>query len=301
VLEDFVKKVKRDPKDYKAFKDDAHWTTWNRGLQATASKQRVEQVIDLTLDPTTLAGATAELFKEQSTYMFKVFSETLHTSHGRSCIAAFGTTQDGRKVYKNTSSRFAQLKITELEEKIHNLKLVKDWSGTATTFLNHWGDQVINVNLYKEPTDQTPTSVKLEWIKHAVKDHIALAAGINAHEANTHAMRGTFMNSLLHPELYNEDLQWAQILMRLNTYATEYDESFKKIKKARRVINTAGRGAGRGRGQTGGRSGHGGTGRGADRNAGVNSGWIDPDKRRPYSGVLSTSPVWGTQQCWSCR
>lgn len=283
-LEEFIKKVKRDPKDYKAFKDDAHWTTWNRGLQATASTQRVERVIDLTLDPTTLAGATAELFKEQSTYMFKVFSDTLHTSHGRSCIAAYGTTQDGRKVYEKlasyyTSSRFAQLKITELEEKIRNLKLDKDWTGTATTFLNHWGDQVINLNLYKEPTDQTPTSVKLEWIKRAVKDHVALAAGINAHEANTHTMRGTFTNPLLHPELYDEDLQWAQILTRLNTIATEYDESFKKIKKAQRLVNTAGRGSGRGRDQTGGRSGRGGgTGRGADRNSGVKSGWIDPDE-----------------------
>jgi hypothetical protein len=67
---------------------------WNHGLQATASTQRVERVIDLTLDPSTLAGATAELFKEQSTYMFKVFSDTLLTLHGQSCIAAFGTTQD---------------------------------------------------------------------------------------------------------------------------------------------------------------------------------------------------------------
>jgi hypothetical protein len=115
---------------------------------------RVEQVIDLTLDPTTLVGATTELFKEQSTYMFKVFLDTLHTLHGQSCIASFGTMQDGRKVYKRlasyyTSSHFAQLKITELEEKIGNLKLDNDWMRMATTFLNHWGDQVINLNLYK--------------------------------------------------------------------------------------------------------------------------------------------------------
>jgi hypothetical protein len=72
--------------------------------------------------------------------------------------------QVGRKVYEKlasyyTSSHFAQLKIMELEEKIRNLKLDKDWTGTATTFLNHWGNQVINLNLYKEPTDQTPIRV----------------------------------------------------------------------------------------------------------------------------------------------
>jgi hypothetical protein len=91
-------------------------------------------------------------------------------------------------------------------------------------------------------------------------------------------MCDTFTNPLLHPELYDKDLQWAQILMRLDIIAMEYDKSFKKIKKAQRVVDTVGRSAGRGRGNTGGCSGHGGAGGGSDRNAGVNSGWINPDE-----------------------
>jgi hypothetical protein len=70
----------------------------------TAYMRRRNGNIDLTLDPTTLVGAMTSLFKEQSTYMYKVFSDTLHMSHGRSCISAFGTTQNGQGVYMKICS-----------------------------------------------------------------------------------------------------------------------------------------------------------------------------------------------------
>ena len=289
-LENFLKGIKREPKDFKQFKDDAYWITWNRTLQTTARAQNVAKVLDLAYDPTILTGDALSLFTEQNIYLFKVFSDTLHTSFGRSCISQNSVAQDGRGVYTQlsayyTSSRFAQLKVTELAEKIRNMKLDKDWTGTSSSFLNHWGDQIINLNLYKQPNDQTTTSVKLEWIKSAVKDHPALAAGINAHEANIHTMKATFHNPATHPELYDEEAQWAQIMTRLATIATEYDANFKQVKKTQRAVNNAAtRGGGSG-GRGGGRDG-----RGRGRSGGRTStftpiGWIEPEKWQKMSST----------------
>ena len=165
------------------------------------------------------------------------------------------------------------------------MKLDKDWTGTSSSFLNHWGDQIINLNLYKQPNDQTTTSVKLEWIKSAVKDHPALAAGINAHEANIHTMKATFHNPATHPELYDEEAQWAQIMTRLATIATEYDANFKQVKKTQRAVNNAAtRGGGSG-GRGGGRDGRG-RGRGGGRTSTFTPiGWIEPEKWQKMSAT----------------
>jgi hypothetical protein len=74
-------------------------------------------------------------------------------------------------------------------------------------------------------------------------------------------------------------------MTRLTTIATEYDDTFKKVKKTQRTVNNASRGGGgrSGRGETrGGRS----TGRGRGTgNVAANTGWIDPEKWKNMSSA----------------
>ena len=100
---------------------------------------------------------------------------------------------------------------------------------------------------------------------------------------NVHTLRATFHDQSTNPELYDEDHQWAQIMTRLTTIATEYDDTFKKVKKTQRTVNNASRGGGgrSGRGETrGGHSTGWGSGTG---NVAANTGWIDQEKWKAMS------------------
>ena len=284
-LESFKKQMKRDPKEFLPLKEDYMYYDWLWKIKATAKSQGVDRVLDLTLDPTTFTGANLALYEQQTTYLFKVLSDTLKTSQGKSFVLASSATQDGRAVFERldnyyTASRHAELAVQKLTDDIQKLRLDKDYKGTSSSFLVNWMGMIYKLNQCKDAQNQVSTSTKLGWIKCSLQDHKELAGGINNHIANINNLKSMF-TAAEKPELYNEEIQWLQIIDRLTTVATEFDANSKDTRAKERAVNTAGRG---GRGRESGRGTRGGRGdrnaargRGGRTSQATESTWVDPE------------------------
>jgi hypothetical protein len=79
----FRSNIKITISDYPKLKEDKHWRTYNRLLQATAANHDTLQVLDDTYIPAIEDEVT---FQQKQYFMYNVFTQTLNTSKGRLCV-----------------------------------------------------------------------------------------------------------------------------------------------------------------------------------------------------------------------
>jgi hypothetical protein len=79
-ITDFRKGVKHSISDYKAFKEDRYFNSWQRHLQTTARSHNVDNVINLLCVPT--KQDEQDLLDEQKKFVYSVLEQTVLTPDG---------------------------------------------------------------------------------------------------------------------------------------------------------------------------------------------------------------------------
>ena len=79
-MTDFRKGVKRSISDYKPFKEDRCFNSWQRHLQTTACSHNVDNVINLACVPS--ASKEVTLLEEQKKFVCSVLEQTVLTPDG---------------------------------------------------------------------------------------------------------------------------------------------------------------------------------------------------------------------------
>jgi hypothetical protein len=137
---DFRKGVKRSISDYKPFKEDHYFNSWQRHLQTTARSHNVDNVINLSYVPVTQEEIS--LLKEQKKFVYSVLEQTVLTPDGILIIRVHSDTGDASAVYADLVDRYgrstaAQLAGNELESELAGFCIDATWTKTNLAFLAH--------------------------------------------------------------------------------------------------------------------------------------------------------------------
>ena len=182
---DFRKGVRRSIADYKKFKEDRFFNSWNRHFQTTARSHNVDNVINLSYVATTADAIS--LLTEQKCFVFSVLEQTVLTSDGILLVRTHSDTGDATKVYSDLVDRYgkstaAQLAATELEEDISTFRLDSTWKKTNLAFLIAWTTKILDLDLVLE--NSVTTSQKRIWFTRALAPKVMLAMAISQFEAS---------------------------------------------------------------------------------------------------------------------
>ena len=83
---EFQRQIKFDISAYPKLLKEKHYATWNREFKAIATAQGLSDVLDITIDPTTLDLPSQELDRTKNQAMYPVFQRTLMTSATKSIV-----------------------------------------------------------------------------------------------------------------------------------------------------------------------------------------------------------------------
>ena len=182
---DFRKGVRRSISDFKKFKEDRFFNSWNRHFQTTARSHNVDNVINLSYVAST--ADEISLLTEQKRFVFSVMEQTVQTSDGILLVRTHSDTGDATKVYSDLIDRYgkstaAQLAATELEEDISTFRLDSTWKKTNLAFLIAWTTKILDLDLVLEHS--ITTSQKRIWFTRALAPKVMLAMAISQFEAS---------------------------------------------------------------------------------------------------------------------
>jgi hypothetical protein len=184
-VEAFRKGVRRNISDFKPFKEDRYWYSWQRHLLTTARSQNIEKVFDLSYQPTT--ASEIALLAEQQRYAFGVLEHTVTTSDGLVFIRIHSASGDATKVYSCMVDRYSKstaalLAASELEEALSTFRLDSTWKKSCLAFLNTWTTKVLDLdNVLIHPTTE---SQKRIWFVRSIAPKALLAMSISQFEAS---------------------------------------------------------------------------------------------------------------------
>jgi hypothetical protein len=184
-INDFRKSVKRSVTDYKPFKEDRFFNSWNRHLQTMARSHNVDNVINLSYVATTPEDIA--LLAEQKKFVFSVLEQTVLTPDGILLVRIHSETGDASKVYSDLVDRYgkstaAQLAATELEGEISIFRLDATWKKSNLAFLVAWTTKVLDLDLVLE--EPVTASQKRIWFTRALAPKALLSMAISQFEAS---------------------------------------------------------------------------------------------------------------------
>ena len=91
-LQDWRRSAKRDKSQYEDMKDDKYFTSWNRGLVATARTHHTSFVLQEDYVPRD--ESESKVFHEMQAFMYSVFEVHLKTDKGKSLVSQYEDTYD---------------------------------------------------------------------------------------------------------------------------------------------------------------------------------------------------------------
>jgi hypothetical protein len=148
-ISEFRKGVKRSVSDYKPFKEDRFFNSWQRHLKITARSHNVDNVIDLTYAPST--PDEVALLLEQQKFFFSVFEQTVLTPDGLLILRKHSDSGDATAVYTDLVERYgkstaAQLAANELETDLTEFRMDSSWTKTNLAFLIAWTTKSLDLD-----------------------------------------------------------------------------------------------------------------------------------------------------------
>jgi hypothetical protein len=175
-LQDWRRSAKRDKSHYEDMKDDKFFTSWNRGLVATARTHHTSLVLRDDYVPRN--QSEVQVFLEMQAFMYSVFEVHLKTDKGKSLVSQYEETYDAQSIYRELakhalSSTAAQLSGDTLLQYITSTRYPGTWRGSSYGFVLHWKEQVMKYErLELEPF---PPKQKLRMLQNTVGDVTELA------------------------------------------------------------------------------------------------------------------------------
>jgi len=230
VVAEFKKSIKRDPSVYMKLKDIRQWDQYSHSTKAHARAQDISQVLDAKYTPSTADDIS--LFAEKQAYMYSVFQDTLLTDSGKAAVRAHATTYDAQAVFRIVREEAetctaAKISASSLLTYITSVQWGDGlWSGTASSFIHHWVDQVRLYHSLKDPRDRLTENIQRTMLENAVAPLEALNA-VKTQADQFHAQ-------------YGRELTLEQYLSLLKSAAASYDKQFEHKGKhiAREVYST---------------------------------------------------------------
>jgi hypothetical protein len=184
-VEAFRKGVRRNISDFKPFKEDRYWYSWQRHLLTTARSQNIEKVFDLSYTASTTSEIA--LLAEQQRYAFGVLEHTVATSDGLVFIRIHSSSGDATAVYSAMVDRYSKstaalLAASELEEGLSTFRLDSTWKKSCLAFMNTWTTKILDLdNVLIHPTTE---SQKRIWFVRSIAPKALLAMSISQFEAS---------------------------------------------------------------------------------------------------------------------
>jgi hypothetical protein len=140
-ISEFLKGVKRSVSNYKPFKEDWFFISWQRHLKITARSHNVDSVINLSYVPST-PDAIA-LLHEQQKFFFSVFEQTVLTPDGLLIICKHSDAGDATVVCSDLIDRYgkptaAELAANDLENDLIEFRMDASPAKPNSAFLLAW-------------------------------------------------------------------------------------------------------------------------------------------------------------------
>jgi hypothetical protein len=179
-INDFRKGVKRSISDYKPFKEDHYFNSWQRHLQTTARSHNIDNVINLAYTPVT--QEEKDLLDEQKKFAYSVLKQTVLTPDGILIIRVHSDMGDASAVYSDLVNQYrkstsAQLAASELESELASFCIDASWTKTNPTFLIAWTTKTLDLdNVLEQPITE---SQKRIWFTQAVAPKAVLSLAIS--------------------------------------------------------------------------------------------------------------------------
>ena len=98
LVESFKRSIKRDSIQFKKFKEDKNWDTWQRSSLTAPRAQDVYKVLDP--DYKILTQEYMSLFNEKHKFMYSLFSIILQTDRGKNFVREHEDDFYGQTFYK---------------------------------------------------------------------------------------------------------------------------------------------------------------------------------------------------------
>jgi hypothetical protein len=178
-ITDFRKGVKCSISDYKAFKEDRYFNSWQWHLQTTARSHNVDNVINLNYVPST--PEETSLLEKQNSFVYSVLEQTVLTPDGILIIHVHSDTGDAPAVYADLVDRYgkytaAQLAASELESDLAGFRIDASWTKTNLAFLIEWTTKTLDLDsVLEQPITE---SQKRIWFTCAVSPKAILSIAI---------------------------------------------------------------------------------------------------------------------------
>ena len=165
--DEFKKGIKRDMNAFKPFREKKYWNQWYRGFQATAKAQGLGNVLDPKYQPTT--PDEQALFDVLQDYTFAVFTACLFEHQAANLVRSFSGPLAGDKagnaqllheelVKLMSTGISARTQRTNIESRLLQLRLNKNWNKSIQSFLTHFAHQVNDLRELRDSTDQSSYS-----------------------------------------------------------------------------------------------------------------------------------------------
>jgi hypothetical protein len=232
-ITDFRKSVKRSISDYKPFKEDRYFKSWNQHLQTTARSHNVDNVINLSYIAAT--PDKISLLTEQKRFVFSVLEQTVLTSDGMLLVRIHSDSGDATKVYFDPVERYgkstaAQLAATELEEAISTFRLDANWKKPTLAFLAAWTTKLIDLDQVLEHS--VTASQKCIWYTRALAPKVMLSMAISQFEASEkltamtigssygNASFSTLYDHVKDVAIRSDQTEWLQQIVTRRTHET---------------------------------------------------------------------------------
>ena len=183
-LYQWKKGIRRDASAFPTFNDEKQWDTWARTVEAEATLQHVDDVLNSKYCPTTRADLA--VFKEHNKYMYAIFNRTVLTSSGATIVREHAHDKDAQAIYTKLVRRAmvstkATLDTEQLMGYVTTAR-IGTWHGTTHNFVLHWQEQVRLLHAMLPVKDHMPARLLLMLLKAAVREFDLLAATENCSE-----------------------------------------------------------------------------------------------------------------------
>ena len=179
-ISEFRKGVKRSVSDYKTFKEDRFFISWQRHLTIMARSHNVDNVINLTYKATT--PDEIALLHEQQKFFFSVLEQTVLTPDGLLIIRKHSGTGDASAAYSDLVERYgkstaAELAANELENDLIEFRMDASWTKTNLAFLLAWTTKSLDLDAVS--AHPIVDSQKRVWFTRAVAPRAVLSLAIS--------------------------------------------------------------------------------------------------------------------------
>jgi len=144
-LNDFRKGIRRNSSVYPVFKDNKHFSNWNRYVLSQARAHDVSDVFNSRFVSSTAKSIL--LFKAKEEFVYSVFNRCVQTDTGKSIIREHEHDYNAQAVYTKlvqqaTTSTKAKFSRDKLVIELTTSQLDSTWRGTHEGFVLMWKEKM---------------------------------------------------------------------------------------------------------------------------------------------------------------